>query len=303
MAVKTVQYIFNGQTYNLSLNSSNGRYEATITAPSKSSFSQPGNKYGGTIKATDNAGNTVTVNEKDSKLGESLKIRVVEKTAPVITITYPTASGVLSNNKPTITWKVTDNDSGVNPASIGITIDSGSKITGDAIKKSPVLNGYECSYTPGTALTDGQHTIRVDAADNDGNMAAQKSVTFKVDTVPPTLNITSPQNDLVTNNQNITLSGTTNDASSSPVTLAYKLNGGSETPVTVGSNGEFSTTIKANIGSNSLVIIARDSAGKSTSVTRTFQVDTSAPVIRTITATPNPVDSGATFVISVEVTD
>lgn len=303
MAVKTVQYIFNGQTYNLSLNQGNGRYEATITAPSKSSFGQPGNKYGGTIKATDNAGNSVTVNESDSKIGESLKIRVIEKTAPIITITYPMASGVLSNNKPTITWKVTDNDSGVNPSTIGITIDSGNKITGDSIKKTQISGGYECSYTPATALLDGQHTVRVDATDNDGNKATQKSVTFKVDTVPPTLNVTSPQNDIVTNNQNITLSGTTNDVTSSPVTLAYKLNGGSEIPVTVQANGAFSTTIKANVGNNSLAVIARDSAGKVTTITRTFQVDVSAPVVQSIKVTPNPVDSGATFVISVEVTD
>lgn len=38
MSVKTVQAIVNGQTVNLSYNSSTGRYEATITAPGKSSY-------------------------------------------------------------------------------------------------------------------------------------------------------------------------------------------------------------------------------------------------------------------------
>ena len=42
MSVKTVQAIVNGQTVNLSYNSSTGRYEATITAPGKSSYSQSG---------------------------------------------------------------------------------------------------------------------------------------------------------------------------------------------------------------------------------------------------------------------
>lgn len=50
MAVKTVKYIFNGQTYDLTLNSDNGMYEAVVTAPSKSSYNQPGNKYGGGCK-------------------------------------------------------------------------------------------------------------------------------------------------------------------------------------------------------------------------------------------------------------
>lgn len=45
MAVKTVQTVINGQTYTLTLNSSTGKYEATITAPSKSSYNQSGHYY------------------------------------------------------------------------------------------------------------------------------------------------------------------------------------------------------------------------------------------------------------------
>lgn len=41
MAVKTAQYIFNGQAYNLTYNSTSGKWEATVTAPSKSSYNQP----------------------------------------------------------------------------------------------------------------------------------------------------------------------------------------------------------------------------------------------------------------------
>ena len=48
---------------------------------------------------------------------------------------------------------------------------------------------------------------------------------------------------------------------------------------------------------------ATDSAGKSTTVTRTVTLDTTPPVIKSVTITPNPVDAGKTFVISVEVTD
>lgn len=38
MSVKQVQAIVNGQTYTLTFNSNTGKYEATITAPSKSSW-------------------------------------------------------------------------------------------------------------------------------------------------------------------------------------------------------------------------------------------------------------------------
>lgn len=74
MAVKTVQTVINGQTYTLTLNSSTGKYEATITAPSKSSYNQSGHYYGVTVKATDDAGNTSTKDATDSALGSSLQL-------------------------------------------------------------------------------------------------------------------------------------------------------------------------------------------------------------------------------------
>ena len=122
MAVKTVQATINGQTYTLTLNSTSGKYEATVTAPSKSSYNQSGHYYGVTVKATDVAGNITTKDAADATLGTSLRLQVKEKVAPIIAITAPTAGTYLTNNKPTITWKVTDTDSGVNPATIGITI-------------------------------------------------------------------------------------------------------------------------------------------------------------------------------------
>lgn len=42
MSVKSVKAIINGQSYTLTLNTSTGKYEATITAPAKSYYTQPG---------------------------------------------------------------------------------------------------------------------------------------------------------------------------------------------------------------------------------------------------------------------
>lgn len=297
MSVKQVQAIVNGQTYTLTFNSNTGKYEATITAPSKSSYTLSGHYYPVTVKATDDAGNTTTKTDSDATLGGSLKLQVKEKVAPVIAITAPTAGSYIINNKPTITWTVTDDDSGVNPSTIGITIDSGSKIT-DGITKTAVTGGYNCSYIPTTALTDGSHTIRFDASDYDGNAATQKSVTFKIDTVPPALSVASPSDGYVTNKSTITVSGTTNDVTSSPVTVM--INGA---PVTVGSNGAFSTTVTLSAGSNTITIVAKDSAGKTTTITRTVKYDPNPPKITAASVTPNPVDAGKTYVISVTVTD
>ena len=303
MAVKTVQAIINGVTTTLTYNSTSKKYEATITAPSTSSYNNnDGHYYPVTVKATDEAGNTTTKNDTDATLGASLKLQVKEKVAPIITITYPTASALITNNKPTITWKVTDDDSGVNSGSIKVTIDTGAAITAGIIKTA-VTGGYECTYTPTTALADGSHTIKIDASDNDGNAATQKTVTFKVDTVPPTLSVTAPVAGLITNKAACTVTGTTNDITSSPVTVTIKLNSGSAEAVTVGADGSFSKSLTLASGNNTITIVATDSAGKSSTVTRTVTLDTTAPTIKSVTLTPNPGDAGKTYVISVEVTD
>lgn len=298
MAVKSAQIVVNGVTVNLAYNSNTGKWEGIGTAPTKSSYNQSGHYYGVAVKATDDAGNSTSKDASDETLGSLLRLTVKETTAPVINITAPTASATLINNQPAITFTVTDDDSGVNPSTIGITIDSGTKITGDTIKKTTITNGYTCSYTPSAALADGSHTIKVDASDYDGNAASQKSVTFKIDTVPPTLSVNSPANNLVTNKSSVTVSGVTNDVTSSPVALT--VNGKS---VTVGTDGSFSTTIALTLGANTIKIIAKDSAGKTTTITRTVKYDPNPPKITAVTITPNPVNTGNTFTVSVTITD
>lgn len=297
MSVESVKATINGQEYTLTLNSSTGKYEATITAPTKSSFNKTGGYYPVSVTATDDAGNETTVTSSDTQLGTNLRLVVKEKVAPVIAITAPTASARLTNNKPTIKWKVTDDDSGVAESTVSIKIDSGTAIT-TGFTKTAIAGGYEFSYTPSTALADGPHTIAFNAKDNDGNAAAQKTVTFVVDTVAPTLTITSPNDNIKANQATCVVSGTTNDATSSPVSVT--ING---TSVTVGTDGSFSKSITLNEGANTITIVATDSAGKSTTVTRTVTLDTGAPTFVSVSINPNPVDAGNTYVISVDVTD
>ena len=302
MAVKTVQAIINGQTHTLTYNSTSKKYEATITAPSGSSWNvNAGHYYPVTVKATDEAGNVTTKADTDATLGESLKLKVKEKVAPVITITAPTANARLTNNKPTVTFTVNDADSGVNPDTIKITI--GSTVITSGITKTQNGKNYTCSYVPTTALPEGSNTIRVDASDFDGNAAAQKTVTFVVDTVPPTMSVTAPVDNLITNQAACTVTGITNDATSSPCTVTVKLNAGAAEAVTVNADGTFSKALTLVAGSNTITVVSTDTAGKSSTVTRTVTLDQVAPTIKSVTITPNPVDAGTTYIISVEVTD
>lgn len=301
MAVKTVQVVINGQTHTLTYNATTKKYEATITAPSTSSYNQNGHYYNVKVKATDEAGNSVTKDATDTTLGSSLQLKVKEKVAPVISITAPSSSAKLTNNKPVINWTVTDADSGVNPSTIKLIIDSQIITTG--ITKTQSGKNYTCSYTPTTALSDGTHTIKVSASDYDGNVATQKSVTFTVDTVPPELSVSAPVDNLVTNQSSLVVKGTTNDVTSSPVTLTIKLNGGTEQTVEVGSDGSFTKALTLVTGENTIVITAKDGAGKTSTVTKKVVLDQTAPVIQSVTISPNPVNAGATYTISVEVTD
>ncbi|MDO5539399.1 MAG: Ig-like domain-containing protein [Eubacteriales bacterium] len=298
MSVARAQATVNGITIALALNSSTGKWEGTGTAPAKSSYGQSGHYYGVTLEAWDEAGNLTTKDVTDTELGAALQLIVKEKVAPVITITSPTSGQLTSQAKPEISWKVTDDDSGVNPATIGITIDSGTKVTGDAITKTAITGGYQCTYTPSTALVDGEHTIKFDASDYDGNAATQKSVTFSVLSTKPNLSITSPAEGAWFKSASVSFDGTTNATS-----LTVKVGNGAAQNITI-TDGEFSGTITLPAeGENTLTFVATGASGLTTTVTRKVKLDTNAPSITAASITPNPVDCGKTFTISVTITD
>ena len=282
----TVRVQLNGTWTTLTYNSSSGAYEATLTAPGKTSFTEAGGVYVVTAEATNTAGTSVT---------KTANLTVKETVKPVITISSPSNGAYIASNQPNIVFTVTDetNGSGVKIDSLSVKID-GSAIT-SGITKTAITNGYSVTVTPST-LSDGSHTVTINCADNDGNRATEKSTTFTVDTVPPILNVTSPDDGLITNKSTVVVAGTTNDATSSPVTLTVNGN-----KVSVGSDGSFSTTVTLSEGENTITIEAVDKAGKVSTVTRTVTFDGSTPVIESITITPNPVNTSESMVIRVVV--
>ena len=298
MAVKTVKASINGQEYNLTYDETSGSYKATITAPSKSSYNNNnGHYYPVSVTATDDAGNSTTVTDTDTTFGDDLKLKVKEKVKPTITVTYPTASATITSATPTITWTVIDDDSGIDEATIAIKIDSGTYVT-SGITTTATTKGFNCSYKIPTSLSNGTHSFSLKVSDHDGNAATELVTSFTVDTVPPALTITSPADGLITNKESLTVSGTTNDVTSTPVTVT--VNGA---PVTVQTNGSFTTTVTLKSGANTITVVATDAAGLKTTITRTVTLDTGAPVFQEISIVPNPVDAGKTYVISVKVTD
>lgn len=297
MAIKTVRAQINGQWHTLTLNPSNGHYEAEITAPSVTSYNQPNHYYNVTVEATNDAGTTVSASGTTIP---GLQLQVRERIKPVVTITSPSNGARITNNKQPVLFTATDetNGSGVDLSSLVVKLDD-VLVPSEQISNSAIANGYSFTYTPAEALSDGSHTVTVDISDHDGNTADQKTTTFIVDTVAPTLNVTAPTEGYITNTAELTVVGTTNDVTSSPVTVKITLNSADQGAVTVNTGGAFSKQITLAEGANVIVITATDAAGKSTSVTRNVTLDTSQPAITTATITPNPVDAGKTMLISV----
>lgn len=298
MAISKVRAQINGTWYTLTAGSNN-TYTATITAPGSTSFTKSGGYYDVTIEATNTAGTVTTQNAAGLS---ALKLVVREKVAPVITILSPTSGAAVINNKQPVAFTIVDEagGSGINLSSLVVKQD-GTAAASSTITSTAITNGYSVTYTPASALSDGSHTVTITVSDNDGNAATAKSTTYKVDTVPPTLNITAPANALVTNTASLVVRGTTNDTTSSPVTVKITLGGADQGSVTVGTDGSFSKTLTLADGSNTIVITATDAAGKASTVTRTVTLDTSKPVVKSASITPNPVDAGASMVISVVV--
>lgn len=300
MALKYVKFVLDGQTYDLTYDSGSGKWKGTITAPSKSSFPEnEDHKFHGVVKVEDLAGNQsqATVDQFPE-----LGLRVLEKTAPVISVTYPTDSALISTPTPTIQWTVTDDGSGIKKDTIKLQIDSQPEIT-TGINTVETAGGWTCTYTPAAPLDDGAHTIRFFVEDNDGNLAPETSASVTVDTVPPTLNVTNPVEGLITNQTVVTVAGTTADTGSSPVTVNVTVNGGDPVSAPVGEDGAFAVEINLTEGENTVSVTATDRAGKTTTVTRTVTLDTVPPRITALTLEPNPVDAGQTYVITVTVTD
>lgn len=296
MAISTVKATINGTTYNLTLNEETGAYEAVMTAPDSSSYNQPNHYYPIEVIVTDSHGNNTIINQADTEFGDQLKLYVMEEVKPTISVIFPTDGSFITSNMPTISWSCTDDDSGVDQDSISLKIDD-EVISTDNITIVESNGVYNCTYIPQEAFGEGEHEISFSCADNDGNIQ-EKTISINIDTIPPSLTVSSPAENLYTNVSPYTVSGYTNDSGASPVTLT--VNGQN---VDVGTDGFFTTQIELSLGDNTIFITATDGAGLSTTVQRTLNYNNIPPELSNVLITPNPALVASQVTISVTVTD
>ncbi len=308
MSIATVKAVINGQTYNLTL-AEDGYYTLSGTAPALSSANEPGGYYGVQIIATDEAGNEATVNQEDGTWGTQLRLQAYESTKPTVTITYPSNDSRINTCTPTITAQLRDNDSGVDPATVDLRINGGSKITQGApgMTLSPVEGGYNLSYAVPDALDEGQATISIGVSDRDGNAADLASITCTIAVTAPTISLSSPTEGLVTNQAAVQIAGITSDDQLTSVTLTATVNGHDQGPVAVdGQTGAFSLTANPSHmqeGSNTIKVKVVDATGLEAEITRTVSLDTKPPRIVEVIGVTDRVHVGAPFTIRVKVED
>lgn len=313
-AIRTAKVVFNGQDLVATYNEETQLWTATATAPADSSWSQPDHVYTASVYAEDAAGNSATVDSTDETYGDQLKIRVLEKTKPEGRIRTPADGSVLGANAQVVMIALQDNGgSGLNNASFVL------KVNGTAV---PLKEGDKAGYsiTAGEGddagktmvsytarnLPDGANKVEFEFADNDGNKADKLVSNFTISTAAPTLDVTSPANNLLTNSNKLTVAGTaaTTTAGVTVASLTIKVGDADPITATVGEGGAFSqeVTLPAE-GDTNIVITATDSLGKNTQVTRKVTLDTTKPVITDITASATTVDAGGQIVFTFKVTD
>ncbi|MDI6792247.1 MAG: Ig-like domain-containing protein, partial [bacterium] len=136
-----------------------------------------------TLSAGDHTVTIIAVDELGNQSSKTITFSV-DGTAPKVDITAP-AAGTFTSARPPFTATFSDEGAGV--ASVTATLD-GKDVTSQANRD---LAAGTLSFTPGTPLKDGAHTLKVTVTDVAGNSATDE-ITIQVDNTAPSLTIVSP---------------------------------------------------------------------------------------------------------------
>lgn len=131
-----------------------------------------------------------------------------------------------------------------------------------------------------TFAMEGAKSLYAWAKDSVGNISNSLSATVTVDMTGPTTNISSLANAAITNNATLNISGTVSDTNG---VANLKIN---NTDVII-NTGNFSHAVTLQAGSNSIITVATDTFGNSTTDKRTIILDQTAPTLTVLTPADN----------------
>jgi cyclophilin family peptidyl-prolyl cis-trans isomerase len=174
------------------------------------------------------------------------------------TLQVNSLTSTLYNTVPTITGTVSDNNAG---STLAVSLDGGTQAL------VPLGTNGSFSYTPILQLggsNDGQQTLTFIATDAAGNKSQPASVTFTLDSQPPTIHVDDLGGTTFSDNQTIT--GTVADNNPFGRTLTVSVDGGPVASVLISTVGEFSYTTQFPLdgtkdGQHTFTFVAHDNAG------------------------------------------
>jgi len=206
--------------------------------------------------------NKITTTASDQAGNQTTDIRniTLDMTAPQLVITSPADNSVTNVANAMVTGSVDET------ATVSMKINNGE------VQPASIIGN---TWNVTAMLVYGQNTVEVLATDRAGNTTTDKR-TVTYDNINPTLAVTNPAQDMVTNLSSITLEGTVTDLTSPTVTVM--LDGATYTPVAT--NGIFQQTL-AFVAEKTYTIIvtATDAAGNSATVQRNIMYDKTPPVV------------------------
>lgn len=136
------------------------------------------------VALADSTQYTVTVNGQRDASGNTQTQAFVSSfttqdlIAPVID-PLPIDGATVRDFTPTIIATYHDNLSGIKTSTVVLTVDNVN------VTQNASVTGSQVTYTPGTALTGGPHTVTVQVADNAGNVSALRTASFTIDDSGP----------------------------------------------------------------------------------------------------------------------
>lgn len=131
---------------------------------------------------------------------------------------------------------------------------------------------YSIIWQPNDA-DNGERTVNFRAVDLAGNQSNLIPITFKVDTIPPVLTVSTLSDGSYTNIETLNVSGTVKDNFG---IVSLDIN---NLTVPVAADGSFSQAILLHEGDNSISITAADSVNNKTTNNRTIHLDRKAPYL------------------------
>ncbi len=189
----------------------------------------------------------------------------VDTISPMLSIYSPSPGANLSSKVTTVKWNGGDNTSGINHYEVQI----------DGKIWTHVFTQTSISFS---SLSEGSHTVNVKAFDNTDN-TARDNVSFKVDTISPTLSISSPINGANISHSMVTANWSGEDTGLGIDHYEIQIDDKSWINVNLSTNYSFSSL---SDGFHSLRVKAVDNASNKITTSISFKVDTTSPNVTII---------------------